>query len=160
MQNKFMKKILIFPYTSKLRNGTENPKNYPYWDSLVKLLKENNYHVVQVSLSTDAIIPMVDECKQNLTFQQIKELLNDCHSWISIDSFVPHLVNCEKINKQGIVIFSQSNPKIFGYEQNINLLKDKKYLRPDQFNIWEQAKYNDKAYVLPNVVLSNLNRIN
>jgi hypothetical protein len=54
------------------------------------------------------------------------------------------------------VIWSQSNPLIFGHEENINLLKDKKYLRKEQFYLWEQCEYNKDAFVEPTTVLKHI----
>jgi hypothetical protein len=54
--------------------------------------------------------------------------------------------------KQGVVIFSQSSPDIFGYKENVNLLKHKKYLREKQFWLWEQCEYNKDAFVTAEAV--------
>jgi ADP-heptose:LPS heptosyltransferase len=58
------------------------------------------------------------------------------------------------VGKKGIVLFSQSDPKHFGYEENINLYKDKKFFRQNQFDIWEFANYNKDAFVEPEVILN------
>ena len=39
-----------------------------------------------------------------------------------------------------------SDKNIFGYPQNINLLKNKKYLRKNQFDTWEAEEFIEKAF--------------
>ena len=77
--------------------------------------------------------------------------------FISIDNFAPHLAWL--LNKPGIVIFSQSDPLIFGHELHINLLKDIKYLRKNQFDIWETAIYNKEAFMEPQKVIEALTQL-
>ena len=43
---------------------------------------------------------------------------------------------------------------LFGYEQNINLLKDRKYLRQNQFDIWENDVFTEEAFVAADVVVN------
>jgi hypothetical protein len=80
----------------------------------------------------------------------------ECRTWIGVDSFFQHF--CWDLGKPGIVIWGQSDPNIFGHPENINLLKDRKYLREKQFWLWEQAEYNEEAFVLPVAVLKHLNK--
>ena len=58
--------------------------------------------------------------------------------------------------KQGIVLWGPSDPLIFGHPENINLLKDRKYLVPNQFLIWEQQEYQSERFVKPNEVMEHL----
>lgn len=148
-------KILISPFAQNLRNGKENPKNFPYWSELVSKLIDSGFNVVQIGSSKDAPIkydiPSHDhvgtfEFKQNLKLKEVVELVKNCDVWISVDSFLQHLCAYHEL-KRGIVIFSQSDPKHFGYPRNTNLLKDRKYLREKQFWLWEQCEYNKEAFV-------------
>lgn len=143
-----MKKIIIAPYAQTLTNGKENPKNYPYWEKLNELLSKE-YRLVQISIGGQKKLPYVHEIKYGLKMKQIEELVKDCYSWISVDSFLQHLVNASDYKKPGIVLWSQSDPRIFGYPYNLNILKDRKYLRPFQFGIWEEVEYNIEAYCPP-----------
>ena len=61
----------------------------------------------------------------------------------------------------GIVLFGQSDPAHFGYPTNINLLKDKKYLRKEQFLFWwhESVAFRADAFVGPEVVVKTLFRV-
>ena len=63
--------------------------------------------------------------------KKLLKLAQESNAWISVDSFFQHFCSYYKI-PNGIVIFSQSDPNIFGYPGNINILKDRAYLRPDQ----------------------------
>ena len=103
---------------------TPNPKNYPYKDEFLRLLRTKpNVEVIEV------------------VQQPIKELMRkvkeDMVTYICVDSFLPHLAHL--YGKLGFVIFGQSDPKLFGYPENVNILKDPKYLRPNQFWNWEQT---------------------
>mgnify|MGYP000919647777 CR=1 FL=1 len=46
-----MKKIIISPFSKKLRRFNlnepekDNPKNYPFWEDVVKLLRSKGYYV-------------------------------------------------------------------------------------------------------------------
>lgn len=142
-----MKQIVIAPYSQKLKDK-ENPKNYPYWNDLIKFLSKD-FNCVQIGITGHEQIPYTSKIYYNLKLSEIENLINESHSWISVDSFLPHLVNCSKNIKPGIVLWSLSDPKIFGYEYNLNILKDRKYLNSFQFVIWEMSRYDLDAYFLP-----------
>jgi hypothetical protein len=57
------------------------------------------------------------------------------------------------------VIFSQSDPVIFGHPDNVNLLKDRKYLRELQFQTWMGVPYNEDAFVSPDEVVNAVSQI-
>ena len=141
-----MKKLLISPFAQNLRNGSENPKNYPYWPELLKLISENKNigQVTQIGAAKDKQLPHVHKFLANEKFLKIKDLIQEHDTWISVDSFLQHL-NHYYDRKPGIVIWSRSDPKIFGYGENTNVLKDKKYLREKQFWLWEQCEYDANA---------------
>jgi hypothetical protein len=56
------------------------------------------------------------------------------------------------LGKPGIVLWSVSDPEIFGYPENLNLLKDRKYLRKDQFAVWEAVTLDPETFVGPEEV--------
>lgn len=153
-------KVLISPYAQKLRNGNENPKNFPYWSEVVSKLLDKGIDVIQIGGPNDKKVECdypsrghagQFEFKQNLKLRQIATLVKECDTWISVDSFLQHLNQCW-VRKRGIVIWSQSDPAIFGYPSNINLLKGSFYLRDKQFWLWEQCDYNKDAFVSADVV--------
>jgi len=141
--------ILIAPYSKLLRNGKNNPKNYPYWKELISLIKEE---IIQIG--TDHEEQLVPEFRRNLPLGDLRYLIGECRTWISVDSFFQHLAwDC---GKKGIVLFGPSDPLIFGHPENINLLEDRSYLREKQFWWWEQCEYRKEAFVKPAEVLKYL----
>jgi len=157
-----MKKILISPYSSKhpeaiirpdLKNW-KNPKDYPWWNEVVLGLKQLGYYVIQVGVSGEKPINSVDEFKVGLSFKELLSTLKGCVTYISVDNFFHHFAHYYGIT--GIVIFGKSDPDLFGYKDNRNLLKDKKYLRPDQYRMWTQTDYNEDVFVNPSIVLSEV----
>lgn len=108
---------------------TPNPKNYPYAEEFLKLLR-TKADVVEVTWK-----PMAE---------LIAMIKTEMDTFVSIDSFLPHMAHY--YGKLGFVIFGQSDPKLFGYQANINILKDKKYLREKQFERWEQTPCIAEAF--------------
>lgn len=144
--------ILISPWSKKLRNGKENPKNYPYWLELSLLLKQTGEEVIQVGVTGEPIVVSdLDSFRKDLSLSELEKLVKECRTWISVDSFFQHF--CWDLDKPGIVLWGPSDPNIFGHPENINLLKDRKYLVPNQFLTWEQQPYNADAFVEPKEVL-------
>lgn len=142
--------IIISPFSKKLRNGKNNPKNYPYWKEIIALIDEP---IVQVGVEGEE--QLVSDFRKNLSLEELAELVKECRTWISVDSFFQHF--CWDLNKPGIVIWGQSDPKIFGHPENINILKDRSYLRSKQFWMWEQCDYRDDCWVLPEVIIQEIN---
>ena len=141
--------ILISPYSKKLVNGKQNPKNYPYWKELIKLIDEP---IIQVGI--DGEEQLVPEFCKNLPIARLKELIAECRTWIGCDSFFQHLAwDCKK---PGIVLWSVSDPLIYGHPENINLLKNRDYLALNQFLWWDFTEYNPDAFVLPEEVVKFL----
>lgn len=151
-----MKTIIISPYSRTL-DGRRNPKTYPLWEDLVSLIineKDLQIKIIQVGLSHELMISGVHEMIKNASIDDLSQLIKDCDTWISIDNFFHHLATF--IGKKGVVIFGPSDPLIFGHPQNINLLKDRQFLRPDQFNIWEQCETKDDIFPSPIIVFQSV----
>ena len=143
-------KIIISPYSSKLKNGLQNPKNYPYFNEVIKELKKEGIYTIQIGVDGEEKFKEANEYQFNLNLKDLERLTLSVDTFISVDNFYPHL--CNLINKKGIVIFSQSDPLIFGHSLHINLLKDRSYLRENQFWLWEQCSYNYEAFINPIIV--------
>jgi len=141
-------KIIISPYSRRLRNGNENPKNYPFWDNVTQKLA--GHEIVQVGVVGE--LGLVTDFRPNLRLDELRELLKWCDTWASVDNFFQHLA--WSVGKPGVVIWGQSDPEIFGHRENVNLLKGREFLRANQFDIWETAKMNVKAFVSSDVVVS------
>lgn len=154
-------KIVISPYSQKLRGKTEiNPKNYPvrYFKELITLLKQTNIpQIVQIGITGEE--PLVEDFRPSLPFSKLKELIiNEMDLFFSVDNFFPHI--CHHYGKHGVVLWGLGNPEIFGYSENLNLYRDKKYFRPDQFGIWESILRNEEAFVKPDKVIEAIQTIN
>ena len=141
--------IIISPYAKKLINGKENPKNFPYWKELIAMIDEP---IVQIGITGET--QLCEDFRQNLSIYDLKQLLKECRTWISCDSFFQHLAWFE--GKKGVVLWSISDPLIFGHPENINLLKDRRYLAPNQFLWWEAYEYDKDRFLLPEQVLQVL----
>ncbi|MCX7699008.1 MAG: hypothetical protein N2114_06040 [Candidatus Goldbacteria bacterium] len=152
------KNILLVCWSKELRNGKPNPKNPPikWWEDLVFLLKEKNLNFIlkQIGYGDEKKILNIDEYLWDKNIFDLVTEIKNCYTWISVDTYFQHWA--WYLNKPGIVIWSQSDPEIFGHVENINLLKDKKYLRDNQFDLWENAEYNEDAFIDVKEVLNFL----
>lgn len=141
--------IIISPFSKALPNGKENPKNYPYWEELISLIDEP---IVQIGIEGER--QLVPDFRKNLSINELKKLLKECKTWISCDSFFQHLAWIEE--KKGIVLWSISDPLIFGHQENINLLKDRSFLASNQFLWWHLYEHNKNSFVNPKEVFQYL----
>lgn len=135
--------ILIAPWARKMPEGVLHPKDYPYWKEVVDGLK--NHEIIQVGIHGE--VQLVNDFRQNLSLHSLSQLVEQCDTWISVDSFFQHF--CWDMGKYGVVLWGQSDPLIFGHPENANLLKDRKYLREKQFWLWTQCEYKQDAFVEP-----------
>ena len=145
--------IIISPYSRVMRNGKPNPKNYPSWLHVIGGLKDQR--IVQVGIPGEA--RMVEDFRSGLSLVDLRTLLAECETWISVDNFFPHLAH--HAAKPGVVLWGQSDPLVFGYPENRNLLKDRSHLRANQFDIWEAVEYNPLVFVEPQVVIQAVREV-
>ena len=138
--------IIISPYAKRLINGKENPKNYPFWHELIALIDEP---IIQVGIDGEA--PLVDDFRPNLSMSELRQLIKDCRIWIGVDSFLQHLAWSE--GKPGIVLWSVSDPLIFGHPENTNLLKSRDNLAKNQFLWWDFTEHNPDYFLKPEEVI-------
>ena len=132
--------IVISPYSRPLKSGKNNPKNYPFWEELIAMIDEP---IVQIGIEGE--VQLVKDFRKDLPISELKKLLAECRTWISCDSFFQHLGWIE--GKKGVVLWSVSDPLIYGHPENINLLKDRKYLAGNQFLWWEAYDHNAETFV-------------
>jgi ADP-heptose:LPS heptosyltransferase len=144
-------KILLSLSSRKLRSEKTNPKNYPYADELIKLLKKEKIYTIQVRTTEDRPLS-VDEILTDIDIGALAEVIQTCDTFVSVDNFIQHYAAF--LGKRGVVIFGQSDPVIFGHPKNKNLLKDKRYLRANQFGTWEEAECNKEAFVTAREVMA------
>jgi len=138
-----------------MRNGKRNPKNYPYWEEVIKGLQRKKIHVIQTGLNGEEKLD-ANEYVFNKSFNELSELVRICKTWASVDNFFQHF--CYLLEKPGVVIFGRSDPNIFGHKMNDNLLKDRSYLRAKQFNFWEEVEYSEECFVEPKLVIDTILR--
>jgi len=113
---------------------------------LLALISEE---VVQVGVDGEEQI--TQQFLKNLPIARLRELIAECRIWIGCDSFFQHLAwDC---NKPGVVLWSVSDPLIYGHPENINLLKDRSYLAQNQFLWWDFTEYNSDAFLKPEEVI-------
>lgn len=142
--------ILIFPWSRNTSEGKPSPKNYPHWDQVVSDLSTAGHLVFQASCTGEAAVPGTKRLNDQ-PLDKIAELMKICETWISVDNFAHHMA--WTLKEPGVVIFGMSDPAIFGHKENINVLKDGKYLRARQFGLWSQEPENKDAFVGPQGVL-------
>ena len=124
-------------------------RSYTFWEELISLIKEP---IVQVGIEGEK--QLVPDFRKNLSILELRQLIQECRTWVGIDSFFQHLAWDE--NKKGIVLWGPSDPNIFGHPENINLLKDRKYLVPNQFLWWEATEHQAERFVTPIEVFNYL----
>lgn len=143
--------IIIAPFAQKLRTGKLNPKNYPYWEELINMIDEP---IVQVGVEGEE--QLVEKFVKNAPIGELRKLIQECRTWIGVDSFFQHLAWDE--GKRGIVVWGPSDPLIFGHPENINLLKDRNHLVSNQFIWWEATEHQRERFVEPSIILKYINK--
>lgn len=139
--------IGLFPFS-------QIPKNYPFWNSMIRLVKSelSRCNFIQFSKTPVDLIPAVDEVRIDLSLDEIKFEVNKLDLWISVDNFAPHLL----YPKKGIVIWGKSDPLIFGYKENKNILKNRKYLRENQFDFWYNEVIDLECWEEPEIIKNEI----
>ena len=132
--------IIISPYSRALRNGKRNPKNFPYWKEVLQNLKQ--YDIIQIGTTGED--KLVGDFRKGLPYNEIKNLIKQCDVWMSVDNFLPHLAH--HVGKPGVVVWGISDPIVFGYPENINVLKDRSYLRKNQFDMWDNYPFDPNVF--------------
>lgn len=135
--------ILLSPWSRLTTDGKPSPKNYPWWEAVVRELPD----VVQISCKGE---PDVKGCARridDLPLSKLKELIRECRTWMSVDNAIQHLA--WSIGKRGVVVFGPSDPIIFGHPENVNLLKDRKNLREWQFRFWSLDTWKPEIFPSP-----------
>ena len=142
-------RIIISPFSRPLRNGKWNAKNYPYWSDVIEGLPEHSF--IQLGVRGEG--KFVDDFRIGLPLKEIEKLIAEADCWASVDNFLPHLIHACHIPTPGIVIFGYSDPDIFGYTENQNLLKSRGCLREKQFDFWENVPFDPSVFVNADMVI-------
>jgi len=145
-------KILFHPFTQKLRTGMPSAKQYPAdtWKRVVAMLPE--HEIIQIGVHGEE--KMCNDFRVGLPLREIEYLVRECDTWVCCDSFLQHMA--VPIGKPGVVVWSVSDPLIFGYQWNRNVIKDRSFLRADQFGMWESETFNLDAFPSPRDVVHEI----
>jgi len=85
------------------------------WQELIDRLS-GDFKIIQVGGRQEKVFDGVINLVNKIHPRQTGALLKYCHTWISIESFLPHMAAC--INKPGIVLYGRSSPYVYGYKYN------------------------------------------
>ena len=145
--------ILYAPFAARSPslNGQPSPKDYPFAQELAELL-EKDYEVVQVGGGND--VQITKDFRPNLSFDELGKLIDASRTGICVDSYLQHCY--WYFDRRAIVLLGISDPLIFSHDIHLNLLSDRKYLRPKQFDLYYLNEYNHDAFVKPPDVLRAL----
>ena len=148
-------KICIAPYAREIK-GTINPKNYIYFNELIVLLMEKyeGVHITQIGREGEEILQGVNEVCQDIAIKDLPEKLKEFDHIITVDSMIQHL--CWDLGIKCICIFTQSDPLIYGHEENINILKGREYLTPQQYDAWKYVQPDADAHIDPREITAQL----
>ena len=148
-------KILIHPSPARLENNQQSAKFFPisWWDKVITAFPKTTFY--QIGTRGDEI---VNNCitKFGLSEPEIIKLAKECDFVVATESFLPHLLH--PYNIPCIVLFSRSDPEIFGYKENINLIKDRKYIREDIYGKWITCPVIPEAYIEPEILIKLLKK--
>lgn len=151
-----MKSIIISPWSRKTPKGEHCAKNYPFWPELITLLKQEGFHTIQIGKGEEEKL-QCDDIFFNKPLIFLLDLLKRYNNWVAVDNFFPHFAHYYGF--YGTVIFSKSNPKIFGYPENQNLLKNESFLRKDQFLFWDNEPLIKESFIEPEKVIQAIKKM-
>ena len=142
-------KIVFAPFAARMPNGTRNAKNWPWFKELIASMPEDEF--IQLGANGEDRIEGSSQFIQGFPLEKLEGVIREADTWLAVDTWLPHF--CATLRLQsGVVIWGQSNPKIWGYPTNVNLIKSFDYLRPYQYAPWYDVPYNEEVFVGPEVV--------
>jgi ADP-heptose:LPS heptosyltransferase len=150
-----MGRILLQPYSAIPTDAKElgkNPKDWPFFNELIEAMPQHQF--IQIGVGNK---PYNGAAVINTDRKGVIQLINECDTWICVDTWLQHVATLT-CKKRGIVIFSRSEPKMFGHPQNINLLKSQMYVQ-DPYKMWLAANYSAAAFVSVDKVVEAVNEI-
>lgn len=150
-----MVKIMISPYSRKIRGNQNCAKDYPYWMELLSMLKKHDIHITQLgTIEEKPLVPLIDDHFINQPFDLIKQKLDEMDAWISVDNFFQHF--CAFHKKPGFVIWGPSDPKLFGHDMHVNIQRQFPKLRAEQFAYWHDEQPNKTFFPFPDRVCNKV----
>ncbi len=142
--------LLYAPFAARAPSlgGKPSPKDYPWPQELAAKLQEN-HEVIQVAGNDDPQV--VSDVRRNLTFDEVGKLIGQSDGGICVDSYLQH--HFWFVGRRAIVLFGISDPVIFGHPEHLNLLRDRSFLRPQQYDLYYVNQYAPEAFVKPEEVI-------
>jgi len=146
-----MKRFIVSAWS----RGKDNAKNYPFMNELCKLLREE-YHLIQIGVTGEDTLLYCQESKFNLPLTELESLVKDVGNFIAIDNFLHHLAY--SIGVSGTVLWGPSDPNLFGYATQNNIIKSREFLRKDQFGYYKDYKWEhtQDGWLKPEEVISGI----
>ena len=147
-------KILFAPFAARHPNlnGSGSPKDYPFAKQLAELIIAQGHNLIQVG--SEGETQLAPDFRKNPSFDEVGKFISTADTAICVDSYLQH--HCWLLNKRAIVLWGISDPLIFGHPFHINLLKDRSFLRPNQFDLYYANEHKPEAFVSPEEVLEAL----
>ncbi len=159
MESNTNKQVIISPFSRPTHlTNKPSPKDFPkdYWKVIIDDLRAKGVKTIQIGVEGEDDLGCNNFIK-GAAPSELLVLLKNSDLFLAIDNFLPHFAYFYKFY-HGIVLFGQSNPQLFGYNEYTNLFVDKKYFRVgrEQYRYYEDCKYIKEAFVEPNVVLNEI----
>ena len=122
------KNILISAWS----RAEDSAKSYPYMQELCDILAKD-YRLIQIGVGKER---RLNNCEHrfDMPLKDVELALKCAGFFLSIDNFLHHAAHYFGV--PGIVIFGPSDPEIFGYKDQVNIIKDRSLLRKDQFGFY------------------------
>jgi len=122
-------------------NSAGKAKEWPFFEELISLNPEVNF----VEVLIEGQNPTKGAAAMYGTRKEILQELKDSDMFISIDSWLQHLASMQT-DKLGLVIFSRSNPAIFGYPKFANVFENTKYFKSNPYEAWSPVDIMTEAF--------------
>lgn len=116
-------------------------KEWPYFAEFIELYPDIEFIEVLIDgqTVTKGATPFIG------TRSEIIKLLKESDYFISIDSWLQHLAAMQTKVK-GLVIFSRSNPAIFGYSKFVNVFESHTYFKANPYEAWNPTDLQLEAF--------------
>lgn len=146
--------ILFAPFAASQPhlNGSGSPKSIPLAKELAQIIMAAGHQLIQIGGEEDEQV--TPDFRKNLSFDEVGKLIETSDTAICCDSYLQH--HCWLLNKKAIVIWGISDPLIFGHSLHHNLLKDRRFLRPNQFDLYYSDQHRPDAFPSPWKVIEEL----
>lgn len=150
-------KIAIFPGAKYLSDGKLSAKYYPAWGKIIGCLQLLGHEVHQFGVPGDENL-LCDKTVFTTNPLDVEKALGDYDLFIATDTWIQHMANYIDCKTPGIVLWSLSDPAIFGYKWFVNLAKPE-YFRKDQHAVWIGVEPVNDAFADFKTVLDTVKRI-